>query len=225
LGQDGCVTLNATINTMRSTRCGNVPREPSHVAQNMVKCDTLPVWDQLKTLKTDLRRGSRGTIDNEETMSNGSSETASEMDGRTLALNRRRFVAAVGGAVRLSETSREKFVLACAERQVLQVEDRWATMTPSRCPSVCSARTDHYSSASRVHRGPSGASRKSPGSQRPSLHASSSEPALTSSSRTREQLPPVTPPSRISPQGSKAVDGKTVFHTKTKGKLLIPRVH
>merc|ERR1712190_606621 len=72
----GTVSLNATISTMRATRGGAVQREPGHVAHSMVKHDTMPVWEQLHTLKTDLRRRHD---DKEETMSCDSSEALSDV--------------------------------------------------------------------------------------------------------------------------------------------------
>merc|ERR1712151_1244247 len=95
----------------------------AHAARSAVKHETTPLWDQLRNVKKDLRRKYDDEVQHE--MCGATPENAPRTP--TLVTDKRRFTASVDGAVRLAETSRSKFVLHCAKRQVMGLEERWAT--------------------------------------------------------------------------------------------------
>merc|ERR1712130_1099070 len=102
-------------------RCGGAkPLKPGETARAIIQHDTLPLWGQLRTLKNDLR-GRQS--DNSDLLVGNVSKRAPVIDKRPPPLDKRRFSAAVDVCLRTCETSRDKFVLHCAERQVLQIED------------------------------------------------------------------------------------------------------
>lgn len=193
--QGGAVSLDAAINTMRATRrSGSKLAGQGYVARSTVKHETTPLWDQLRAVQKDLRR----RYDDEDQAEVRGSIPDSLPQTPPNYTDKRRFTASVDGAVRLAETSRSKFVLHCAKRQVIGLEERWATnQSPSpawsprppglplapaaRSPPPMAARSPPCES-----RGSSGPTRK-PGF---SCGRSSSEPSLNLGS-----LPDVTPPS------------------------------
>merc|ERR1712217_585413 len=170
------------------------PSSQTQAARHAVKHETMPLWDQLRTVQKDLRR----KYDDEDIPDTRAATPLSAPQTPTPVTDKRRFSQSVDGAVRLAETSRSKFVLHCAKRQVMGLEERWATnnspspawsprppglpLAPAcRSPPPMAARSPPCES-----RGSSGPTRK-PGS---SCGRSSSEPSLNLGS-----LPDVTPPS------------------------------
>jgi len=126
----GAVTLDAAINTMRATRRSGIKSaEPQDVARTAVKHDTMQLWEQLRTVQSDLR------LRHNEGKQHGSRGAPLDFPSQAASpvTDKHQFNGAVEGAKRSAETSRSKFVLLCAQRQVLQLEERWAT-NPNASP-------------------------------------------------------------------------------------------
>jgi len=123
------VSLDATISTMRATRrSASKAGEPSRCARNAIKHDTLPLWEQLRNVQHDLRK----RVDDDLCTPKAREpvvtfqEHVQRSPSPAGPAERRRFAEAVHGAVRSAETSRSRFVLQSAHRQVVRLEERWA---------------------------------------------------------------------------------------------------
>merc|ERR1711920_651398 len=116
---------------MRASRRSNAnTARPAKCARAAIKQDNLLVWNQLRTVQRDLMQ----RHDDELSKTPAGiqlvvSPTVPHRSPRHLT-EKHNFSAAVHGAVRTAETSRSKHVLQCAKRQVLRLEERWASSPP-----------------------------------------------------------------------------------------------
>jgi hypothetical protein len=124
---DKSVSLETTINAMRALRHGDKSFGARSCARSTVKHETLPIWEQLREVRNDLA-GRRDGPDDAACRTGSPERRIGTPPGLlpTVA-DRRRFSEAVHGAVKSAETSRSKSVLQSAHRQVLRLEERWAT--------------------------------------------------------------------------------------------------
>jgi len=136
----GQVSLDATMSSMRAARrSASKVGEPSRCARSAIQHDTLPLWEQLRSHQNDLSKPCKS--DDEFGNSEGATEPAAtplERIQRSPSpagpAERRRFAEAVHGAVKFAETSRSRFVLQSAHRQVERLEERWGAQRGSGAP-------------------------------------------------------------------------------------------
>uniref|UniRef100_A0A7S4WKF8 EF-hand domain-containing protein n=1 Tax=Alexandrium monilatum TaxID=311494 RepID=A0A7S4WKF8_9DINO len=128
----GQVSLDATISTMRAARrTASKVGESSKCARSAIKHDTLPLWEQLRSHQSDLAKpctptdgtGRSGVAVEPVAVHREHNQRAPLPAGPA---ERRKFAEAVHGAVKSAETSRSRFVLQNAHRQVVRLEERWA---------------------------------------------------------------------------------------------------
>merc|ERR1712008_284179 len=166
VASQGCVSLDAVFETMQAMRQSGGKARRS--AQTVVRNDTFPFWKQLRSVQEDLRHGSKedGTPVRPASAPAFLSavQSTSLKEGSPLKPgDRRRFSEAIHSAVMSAETGRSKSVLHCAHRQVLQLEERWASIPSSR-PASAAASTS--------------AGRSDPGIRRLAANRGSSVPTL-----------------------------------------------
>jgi len=121
----GHVSLEAAIDTMRAVKGGKTAAELGKSSQSAVRNQTQPCWEQLRTVQKDCQRR---YDDGAEGDSWASSMTrSSSTPTRPGVEDQHKFTESIIGAVNTAKTSRSKSVLYQAQRQVLNLEKRWAS--------------------------------------------------------------------------------------------------
>jgi len=142
VASQGCVSLDAVFETMQAMRRSGRAHKN---AQTVVRNDTLPFWEQLRCVQEDLRHGTKEDSipvrpASAPAFCSAVQSTSPKQGSPLKPSDRRRFSEAIHGAVMSAETGRSKNVLHFAHRQVLQLEERWAS-TPSSRPTSAAAST------------------------------------------------------------------------------------
>uniref|UniRef100_A0A7S4Q2L5 EF-hand domain-containing protein n=1 Tax=Alexandrium monilatum TaxID=311494 RepID=A0A7S4Q2L5_9DINO len=156
--KDGSVSLEAAISTMRAIRprSSRLPSKLSDGARSAVRNQTQPLWEQLREVQTDMRRGMSWSA------AGGDGSGASV--GKDFSppnsppkVDRRKFTEAIHGAVKSADSTRSRSVLHHAHRQVLKLEERWAGMPLSPSASNTTPGRARHSSVSGPPPSPGGA--------------------------------------------------------------------
>jgi len=169
------VSLDTAIDLMRAMKSNETktPSDLGKMCHSAVRNQTQQLWDQLRSVQGDcLRRYDDG-------LEIGSAAAAMDMAAAqqqqsllklSSAEKKSKFAESIRGAVRAAETSRSKFVLQQAERQVMNLEKRWASSTTnSGVASECKAGQAAVLHARRPSSQQSLArNRSAPGGRRPS---------------------------------------------------------
>eukprot|EP00929_Paragymnodinium_shiwhaense_P014505 TRINITY_DN122418_c0_g1_i1.p1 TRINITY_DN122418_c0_g1~~TRINITY_DN122418_c0_g1_i1.p1 ORF type:complete len:1012 (-),score=179.97 TRINITY_DN122418_c0_g1_i1:233-3268(-) len=133
----GPVSLEATVETMRAGRRGTgktaeQSARPGSGARGKVRNETLPIWEKLKAVQQDLRRRhsasstGRPPIPFAKPFADSSPQFSRQCSAMQ-RVDKAKFSEAINGAVRSAETSYSKTMLQQCHRQVLDLEERWAT--------------------------------------------------------------------------------------------------
>eukprot|EP00927_Polykrikos_kofoidii_P038106 TRINITY_DN32385_c0_g1_i1.p1 TRINITY_DN32385_c0_g1~~TRINITY_DN32385_c0_g1_i1.p1 ORF type:complete len:997 (+),score=137.58 TRINITY_DN32385_c0_g1_i1:195-3185(+) len=129
--RSGPVSLDAAIEKMRAARGNSKGEGLVECARSKVKNETLPLWEQLRTVQQDLR--SKSSVKQESQVGAvgvRSRSLPTSMPARrppVEMVDKTKFSEAMHGAVKSAETCHTKWVLANAHRQILQLQERWAT--------------------------------------------------------------------------------------------------
>jgi len=142
--KNGRINLDVAINTMRAIR----PRSSRNAAKlgegarSTVRNQTQPVWEQLREVQTEMRRGYDSFGCSIPELHGCALRTVSQKSASCSppkVVDQRKFTEAIHSVVRTTESTRSRSVLQHAHRQVLKLEERWAG-TPM-LPAVTCSRT------------------------------------------------------------------------------------
>lgn len=180
----GYASLDAAIETMRARRRTAKGSEPNNCARSTVKSDTLPLWDQLRSVQKDLRRRHDDFSDNRLHALKILSPVKQPVEK---PVDRQKLAEAINGAVHAAETSYSKAMLHNAHRQVLHLENRWATTREeSSSQTERTLGPAHVQHLSKCSTAPGKISRTSPGK---SLRHASPGKLSRSTSRSCSRAP------------------------------------